>query len=260
MHKANRGFTLVEMSIVLVIIGLIVGGVLVGQDLVKAAQIRAVVTQLQQYDAAINTFRGKYDGFPGDISKADKFGLGATNGSQNGDGNGRLDDGQTAVSIAASFDQELSWFWLHLSNANMVPGQFDGQTAGSIAADAQFPATKLKKGGVIAISEGATNVWVVGTEADLLGDNFTTGAGILGNNLTPTEAFGIDNKLDDGITNTGQVLVFTNFDGNAFTYVNAVTSSSTFCWAGGEAATTDPADYLLANETNSCTLRIRVQG
>ena len=68
-HKKNQqGFTLVEMSIVLVIIGLIVGGVLVGQDLVKGAQIRATVAQLQQYDAAINTFRGKYDQFPGDMS------------------------------------------------------------------------------------------------------------------------------------------------------------------------------------------------
>ena len=54
------GFTLIELSIVLVIIGLIVGGVLVGQNLIKAAEIRNQIKQMQEYQIAFNTFRTKY--------------------------------------------------------------------------------------------------------------------------------------------------------------------------------------------------------
>jgi prepilin-type N-terminal cleavage/methylation domain-containing protein len=55
------GFTLIEMSIVLVVIGLIVGAIMVGQNLIAAAAIRAQITQIEKYNSAVNTFRGKYD-------------------------------------------------------------------------------------------------------------------------------------------------------------------------------------------------------
>ena len=58
-HK-SAGFTLIELSIVLVIIGLIIGGVLVGRDLIAAAQVRAQISQIEKYQTAVNTFRGKY--------------------------------------------------------------------------------------------------------------------------------------------------------------------------------------------------------
>ena len=61
------GFTLVELSIVLVIIGLIIGGVLVGRDLITAATVRAQIAQIEKYQTAVNTFRGKYGYLPGDI-------------------------------------------------------------------------------------------------------------------------------------------------------------------------------------------------
>ncbi|MEJ0009639.1 MAG: prepilin-type N-terminal cleavage/methylation domain-containing protein [Alphaproteobacteria bacterium] len=67
----QRGFTLVELAIVLVIIGLLVGGGLVGQDLIKSAQINATVSDLQSYTDAAMTFRDKYGGIPGDL-RADK--------------------------------------------------------------------------------------------------------------------------------------------------------------------------------------------
>ena len=62
-HKntSSLGFTLIELSIVLVIIGLIIGGVLIGQDLVKSSQIRSLASQLQQYKSAVATFENKYN-------------------------------------------------------------------------------------------------------------------------------------------------------------------------------------------------------
>src|SRR5437879_2899141 len=102
-RKSEQGFTLIELSIVLVIIGLIVGGVLVGQDLIKAAEIRATVAQIEKYNTAVNTFRNKYTGIPGDLlyATASSFGIDdiggtgapcATAGAANcGDGNGLID-------------------------------------------------------------------------------------------------------------------------------------------------------------------------
>src|SRR6266852_226786 len=77
-RRAERGFTLIELSIVLVIIGLIVGGILVGQDLIKAAQLRATITQLERYDATVNTFRTKFNGLPGDLLNGTNFFAAAT--------------------------------------------------------------------------------------------------------------------------------------------------------------------------------------
>jgi prepilin-type N-terminal cleavage/methylation domain-containing protein len=85
------GFTLIELSIVLVIIGLIIGGGLVGRDLLNAATIRAQLSQIEKYNTAVNTFRGKYGYLPGDIPDpvASQYGFAARGPFPGeGDGNG----------------------------------------------------------------------------------------------------------------------------------------------------------------------------
>lgn len=71
MMKSRKeiGFTLVELSIVLVIIGLLIGGILVGQSLIHSSKINRVVKDLSQYDIALAAFRDKYKQLPGDSNK-----------------------------------------------------------------------------------------------------------------------------------------------------------------------------------------------
>jgi prepilin-type N-terminal cleavage/methylation domain-containing protein len=67
-RRGAMGFTLIEMAIVLVIIGLIVGGILVGQTLIRQRQINSIETQAVVIGQALNTFRDKYGGVPGEIN------------------------------------------------------------------------------------------------------------------------------------------------------------------------------------------------
>lgn len=95
-REPNAGFTLIEISVVLVIIGLIVGGVLVGRDLIYAALVRKAGSDVERLQLAINTFKIKYNCLPGDCSVATTlFGSNdaAGNTVNNGDGNGLYDNG-----------------------------------------------------------------------------------------------------------------------------------------------------------------------
>lgn len=141
------GFTLIELSIVLVVIGLLVGGVLVGRDLVEIARARALMSQLGQYEVAYNTFRVKYNCIPGDCAKAADFGLGpsgngdkfvgSTTQAHSGSGRGCVvyngwDCSTTIRSSAARLWYpwfEMQQVFTHLGSAGMVQESFDAMTA-----------------------------------------------------------------------------------------------------------------------------------
>ena len=137
-RHSHSGFTLIELSIVLVIIGLLVGGVLVGRDLIEAAKMRRQMTALEELDAAANTFKLKYGGIPGDLlySKCAAYGLPcdgnvpATYGFHNGDGRISDYDGSCGchpglhngicVSCSIAYFGEPNYFFLHLNAASLA--------------------------------------------------------------------------------------------------------------------------------------------
>lgn len=115
----NAAFTLIELSIVLVVIGLLVGGILVGRDLIKAAEIRSVAAQIEQFNTAVNVFRNKYDCLPGDCAHAGTAGFDATS---NGNGDGII--GYSLHPTCDGFSNlcatEQATFWYHLNAAGLI--------------------------------------------------------------------------------------------------------------------------------------------
>lgn len=133
--RSQSGFSLVELSIVLVILGLLTGGILGGQALIRAAELRSVSTEYQRWTTATQTFRDKYFALPGDMTNATAF-WGALDGNNgigpdcrgestglptcNGDGNGRIESNtESAVST-----HEKWLIWRHLVNAGLIEGSY----------------------------------------------------------------------------------------------------------------------------------------
>jgi prepilin-type N-terminal cleavage/methylation domain-containing protein len=154
-----NGFTLIELSIVLVIIGLIVGGVLVGQDLIRSAALQTIITDKDKYVTAVNTFRTKYNEIPGDMADATTYwGVQLGNASDNytascynnwansarspatcnGNGNGII---AYTAGCGTLFESQIfcnseyfeQWLvWQHLSNAGLIQGSYTGDLGGMV--------------------------------------------------------------------------------------------------------------------------------
>lgn len=219
--SAQGGFTLIELSIVLVIIGLIVGGVLVGQDLIRAAEVRATVAQIEKYNTAVNTFRGKYNALPGDINAAtaSAFGFAARGGNPGqGDGNGVVEGYNGTTNIGYSQGGETLFFWVDLSvgnpassmNINLIDGSYTTYATPATAAPAitaataanYFPPAKLGRGNsVYAYSTNGINYYGIAP----ITTTVTTGAVASTPSMTVQQAYQIDKKTDDGLPATGSV-------------------------------------------------------
>ena len=180
--RAQKGFTLVEIAIVLVIVGLLLGGVLKGQSLIGSAKINNVIKKMQSLQTSFYAFGDKYGGVPGDLRNASGVISGeATDCSTNCD-NGRIDGWQNA-SMALN----------HLSAAGLYSGPFastetNARPTVTDAPDNSFGgAMFMRRWNQIAFTGTRQNHTAVWT-----GDNM------------PAEVLAeIDRKIDDGFPQTG---------------------------------------------------------
>jgi len=161
--KQQQGFTLVEIAIVLVIIGLLLGGVLKGQEIITNAKVKNLENSVDGLAAAIYSYQDRYRAYPGDDSRATRFPGPVTKvGNDNGVIEGSFDDSGKAT--------ESSYLWLHLRNSGLVSGEIDekedaayakprnafGGLTGAATSGTAAPATSKKN--IIGTYIGFTNI------------------------------------------------------------------------------------------------------
>lgn len=214
--QCKRGFTLLELSLVLVIMGLLVSAVLVGKELIHQSELRSISSDIDGFIAATNTFRLKYNGLPGDIINATSF-FGEADPNPvtckltptldiqtcNGDGNNKVNNGTN----------EMFRYWQQLASAGLVRGKYTGIAGTANAWDTEAginaPASKMSK------------VTYLVRDEDVFagnGSDFATYMGRImsvglesegvpqGRFLAAPEAYAIDVKIDDGKPGRGKLI------------------------------------------------------
>jgi len=224
--QSNRGFTLLELSVVIVILGLLVGGVIAGRSIIRASEMRSISIDLVRYQTAVNAFKTKYDGLPGDLEDATTYWGAAdavpatcitTNSGGpatcNGNGNGHITD---LIGVAPWVTEAYEAFraWQQLSNAGFIQGKYTGVTPGPYRTSVigtNVPASKIKGTGF--------SLTYVGTYSnpnwfsDSYGHVLLYGAQMTdwdttGRTLNPDDMKTIDMKMDDGRPLYGIIMTF----------------------------------------------------
>ncbi len=251
-----RGFTLIELSITLVIIGLIIGAILVGQNMINSARLRSVASELVNFETATNTFMLKYNCLAGDCYNATQF-LGVnSNGCPDGDSyTGTCDgDGDGFIGTGDGWNDfegnEWYRYWQQLAQSGLISGIFTGMSgAGSCGGkcvsilNTNIPASK-------AFVSGGYSGWIedVAGSSDYFNATHKKDIYIFGaatSNyissipiISPADVYYIDAKIDDGLVISGKV----------------TTDRSSSCPTSNDNVT---AKYDLASSSLSCILIYR---
>lgn len=178
--KTNQsGFTLVEIAIVLVIIGLLLGGVLKGQELITQAKIKNVANDLNGVTVAIYGYQDRYKRLPGDDPGASRWTVGGT-ALTGGDGDNVIEGSGYG---STTDTEEIRKFWIHLRLAGFV--------AGSTATVAEGSTQPLNAaGGIVGVQSGGLGL---------------TGTIVCAGSLPAKIAQSLDSQMDDGNALTGSV-------------------------------------------------------
>jgi prepilin-type N-terminal cleavage/methylation domain-containing protein len=267
LRNKQSAFTLIELSIVMVILGLLAGSVLAGQSLIRAAEIRSYIDDGMKFKTAVNLFNDKYVALPGDMPNATSYwGVLAGDGNNatcawteavntratcNGDGDGWIVHAKQNITYT-NWHSERFRFWQHLSNAGLIAGAYTGRTdstSNTWVLKAGYNVPKLK--GDATYTAGA----LVMEEPFVVG-RFEFAGNPSYNNLafwrlfgtatqgmmTAEEVYNIDRKLDDGKPGFGMI------------------RGPQPGWVNGPNCTTDPvrenANYNLPNTERVCRFNI----
>ena len=237
-NRKKTGFSLIELSIVLIIIGLLIAGVTGGASLIKSSELRAVITESRSWSVSVNSFYNQFDALPGDYNKT----LGSLAG---GDGDATMEyDNDESVGDG---DYEGRNAWRHLAATNVLDTSiiYSGTSTATLpdAADPTsalavtnfgtlIPASKISSAGWdfdynttsthnVVVLTGAIGASAAATNTLVNGTLVATGV------ITPTDSLSLDSKYDDGIANTGSIRAVEPSGNSCFTTTAYDTTTAT---------------------------------
>jgi prepilin-type N-terminal cleavage/methylation domain-containing protein len=238
--KNQSGYTLVEMSVVVAIIGLLIAGVIGGESLYQASKIRRLSTEITQYATAITQFKQEYQYYPGDFPNANAF-WGDTNG--NGDG---------VVLFVWWQNSEDLQAWRHLGKSSLIPVLYSGTvtSVGTIhyTAGVNAPVSSSFKNLIFSftaygdLSEDGSELInpynkFIGTKLKISSLEPSGTFLTPDKSLNAKEAQSLDLKIDDGVADAGRFITHSDVVGCA---TAAYTASG--------------ADYNLSNPVRDCIM------
>lgn len=223
--QSTRGFSLIELSVVIVIIGLLAAGIFVGQSLLQSARLREVIRDYDMYVKAVKEFQDKYQALPGDMNNAESIWgsdsscpTTATNtvpkvATCNGDGNGTIGSSNTSGGVSTVYSYEWFRAWQQLSNAGLILGKYTGVKGSGSNLDADIavnvPIAKMDKKFGWTLHYYLLPVTTTAMWGDQYGHIFAFGGDTT--DITRTvalkaaDASYIDEKMDDGKPGRGIV-------------------------------------------------------
>lgn len=247
--KNIAGFTLVELSIVIVIIGLIVAGITAGQSLVKQARVRAALTNINELKTAILTFKLQYNYLPGDLPTASQYfssGCPDVGSSKcNGNGNGAVDQ-------VAGFSEAGSVF-VHLTLSRILAGTYTkvDTSSGNFSNGGNFDYDAVA---TYSLMNNGNTGWGKGNSppklilSSIRYDNSSFYADAT--NLATIDVASMDKKIDDGIAYSGRMLA----QDGIYRYQSSTTVPLKSC--SDAYSQTSPSDYNLTSTVKSCRIFI----
>lgn len=208
MKSQQSGFTLVEIAIVLVIIGLLLGGILKGQELINSAKVKNFATDFRTVPTYIYGYQDKFKALPGDDGAATTHLAGCAAPCANGNANGVINGAWDSVTAT-----DESWqFWGHIRKANLAPGP----DTWAAAANTDPYAPKNVEGGRLGLQSGGVITGMTGTYS-------LCSSAILGK-----FAKQLDIQMDDGNTNSGSMRSATSAAPTVGVATNAMVDSDSY--------------------------------
>lgn len=191
MKSQQSGFTLVEIAIVLVIIGLLLGGILKGQELINSAKVKNLITEMRNIQTQIYGYQDKFKQLPGDDARVvNNLGATATLAVGGGTvGNGQI-EGTLFPTVGAASTEETAVFWQHLRLANLASGP-------TVVTDPGYYPLNANNGRIGVSTATATQLQISGMPQG--------GTQICMTQIPGKYAKQLDTALDDGTSNTGNV-------------------------------------------------------
>lgn len=247
LENNQAGFSLVELGIVMLIIGVLAVGVLKGRELIENSRITASVAQIQEIDLAFSKFWDKYQAIPGDMTNpATRLGDCVGQCAFAGNGNNSITEIPGNIQ---SLNTEQVAAWAQLAASGFYEGTSKNATAIQIGeSHPEFPLggglrVGYARGNLIYTAQTSADVWPVG-HAMTTGNDMSVAQGTDSGRLySPNSAYRIDLKLDDGMVNTGKIQGIGTVDG-----------SSTACATGD----TDTDEYNASEKGFNCNLYIAI--